>query len=154
MRWIVQIKKKIHLPHLQLNILKNTIITQLSPGLIFHSTLNQRQSRFLQIHLCPLCTLLKSNMNSIISATLRQFLHFFYLKMLVTQWCLTLCDPWTVAHQNTEYRIQEYCHGLPFPSPGNLTNPWIEQWQVGSLPSEPPEWWADSCSMIFPWLRL
>ena len=37
--------------------------------------------------------------------------------------------PWIVAHQAPlfmEFSTQEYWHGLPFPSPGNLPNPGIE----------------------------
>ena len=37
--------------------------------------------------------------------------------------------PWTVARQaplSVEYSRQEYCSGLPFPSPGNLPHPGIE----------------------------
>ena len=37
--------------------------------------------------------------------------------------------PWTVAHQvllSMGFFRQEYCSGLPFPSPGNLPNPGIE----------------------------
>ena len=60
---------------------------------------------------------------------------------LVTQLCLTLCDPmdysppvffvtpWTVAHQAllfTKFTRQEYWSGLPFPSPGDLPNPGTE----------------------------
>ena len=39
---------------------------------------------------------------------------------LVTQSCLTLATPWTVAHQaslSMEFSRQEYWSGLPFPSP-------------------------------------
>ena len=46
--------------------------------------------------------------------------------MLVTQLCPTLCDPWTVAHQDslsTEFFRQEYWSGLPFPSLEDLLNP-------------------------------
>ena len=42
-------------------------------------------------------------------------------KVLVTQSCPTLCDPWTIAHQaplSMEVSWQEYWSGLPFPSPG------------------------------------
>ena len=49
--------------------------------------------------------------------------------MKVTQLCLTLATPWTVAHQDPlsmEFSRQEYCSGLPFPSPGDLHNPGIE----------------------------
>ena len=38
----------------------------------------------------------------------------------VAQSCLTLCDPWTVAHQappSMGFSRQEYWSGLPFPSP-------------------------------------
>ena len=42
------------------------------------------------------------------------------------QSCLTLCNPWTVAHQaplSMEFSGQEYWSGLPFPSPGDLPDP-------------------------------
>ena len=48
---------------------------------------------------------------------------------LVTQSCLTLCNPRTVAHQaplSMGFLRQEYWCGLPFPSPGDLPNPGIE----------------------------
>ena len=41
----------------------------------------------------------------------------------------TLCDPWTVAHQASSsmgFSRQEYRSGLPFPSPGDLSDPGIE----------------------------
>ena len=69
----------------------------------------------------------------------------YYVKVLVTQSCLTLCDPWTVAHQaslSMGYSRKEHWSGLPFPSPGDHPNPGIEPrspaLQVDSLPSEPP----------------
>ena len=69
----------------------------------------------------------------------------YTLKVLVAQWCLTLCDPWTVAHQaplGMEWSRQGYWSGLPFPSPGDLPNPGIEPrspaLQADSLPSELP----------------
>ena len=37
--------------------------------------------------------------------------------------------PWTVAHQAPlcmEFSRQEYCSGLPFPTPGDLPTPSIE----------------------------
>ena len=37
--------------------------------------------------------------------------------------------PWTVAHQVPlfmKFSRQEYCSGLPFPSPGHLPHPGIE----------------------------
>ena len=53
--------------------------------------------------------------------------------------------PWTVACQaplSLEFSRQEYWHGLPFPSPGDLPNPGIEPGspplQEDYLPSEPP----------------
>ena len=51
------------------------------------------------------------------------------LKVLVIQSCPTFETPWTVSHQDLlsmEFFRQEYCQGLPFPSPGNLPNPTIE----------------------------
>ena len=42
-----------------------------------------------------------------------------------------------------EFSRQEYWSGLPFPSPGDLSDPGIEPrspaLQAGALPSEPPE---------------
>ena len=53
--------------------------------------------------------------------------------------------PWTVTHQaplSMEFFRQEYWSGLPFPSPGDLSNPGIEpgspSLQADALPSEPP----------------
>ena len=53
--------------------------------------------------------------------------------------------PWTVAQQgplSMGFSRQEYCSGLPFPSPGDLPNPGIEPrsptLQADTLPSEPP----------------
>ena len=46
--------------------------------------------------------------------------------------CSVLSDsvrPWTVAHDapsSTGFPRQEYCSGLPFPSPGGLPNPGIK----------------------------
>ena len=45
------------------------------------------------------------------------------------QLCLTLCDPWTVAHQallSMGFSRQEYWSGLPCPSPGDLPDPGTE----------------------------
>ena len=63
----------------------------------------------------------------------------------VTQLCLTLCNPWTVANQappSMVFSRQEYWSGLPFPSPGDLPNPGIEPrsptLQADALTSEPP----------------
>ena len=48
---------------------------------------------------------------------------------LVTKSCLTLVTPWTAACQaplSMGFSRQEYCSGLPFPSPGDLPDPGIE----------------------------
>ena len=54
--------------------------------------------------------------------------------------------PCTVAHQapmSMEFSRQEYWNGLPFSSPGDLSDPGIRlgssTLQADSLPSEPPE---------------
>ena len=49
--------------------------------------------------------------------------------MKVTQSCLTLATPWTVAHQDPlsmEFSRQEFGSGLPFPFPGDLHDPGVE----------------------------
>ena len=58
--------------------------------------------------------------------------------------CVRLCDPWTVAYQtppSMEFSRQEYWSGLPFPSPGDLSDPGIKPrsptLQAGALQSEP-----------------
>ena len=63
----------------------------------------------------------------------------------VAQSCLTLCNPWTVAHQappSMGFSRQEYKSGLPFPSPGDIPDPGIEPrspaLQADALTSEPP----------------
>ena len=56
--------------------------------------------------------------------------NFYKSVVLVTQLCLTLCDPMDcVARQaplSMESSRQEYWSGLPFPSPGDLPDPGIE----------------------------
>ena len=50
-------------------------------------------------------------------------------KMSVTQSCPTVCDPWTVAHQDPlsmQLFRQEYWSGLPFPSPEDIPDPEVE----------------------------
>ena len=50
-------------------------------------------------------------------------------KGLVAQSCLTLYDPWIVAHQaslSMEFIRQGYWSELPFPLPGDLLDPGIE----------------------------
>ena len=47
----------------------------------------------------------------------------------VAQSCLTLCYPWTVAHQappSKRFSRQEYWSGLPFPHPGDLLDPGVK----------------------------
>ena len=54
-------------------------------------------------------------------------------------------NPWTVACQaplSIQLSRQEYCSGLPFPSPGDLPDPGIKPRspasQADALPAEPP----------------
>ena len=63
----------------------------------------------------------------------------------VAQLCPTLCNPWTVAHQDPlsmGFPRQEYWSELPFLSPEDLPNPGIKPrsptLQADSLPAEPP----------------
>ena len=56
---------------------------------------------------------------------------FFCGGGLVAKLCLTVEIPWTIAGQallSTGFSRQEYWSGLPFPTPGDLTNPGIELW--------------------------
>ena len=62
---------------------------------------------------------------------------------LVTKSCPTLVTPWTIALQvplSLGFSRQEYWSGLPFPSPGDLSNPGIKpgspELQVDSLPTD------------------
>ena len=52
------------------------------------------------------------------------------VKVLVTQLCLTLCEPMDYiacqAFLSMGLSRQEYWSGLPFPSPGDLPNPGIK----------------------------
>ena len=59
---------------------------------------------------------------------------------------LLFATPWTVTYQaplSMGFSRQEYWSGLPFPSPGDLSNPGIEPrsptLRTVALPSEPPE---------------
>ena len=48
---------------------------------------------------------------------------------LVTQSCPTLVTPWTANRQaplSMGFHRQEYWRGLPFPSPGNISDPVIK----------------------------
>ena len=66
----------------------------------------------------------------------------FDVVVVVLLRCIPLfVTPWTVACQaplSMGFSRQEYCSGLPFPSPGDLPNPGIKPaslaWQVDSLP--------------------
>ena len=64
------------------------------------------------------------------------------MKVLVTQPCQTLCDPMdcSQAPLSTGFSRQEYWSGLPFPSPGDLSDPGIEPrsppLQADSLPTK------------------
>ena len=71
------------------------------------------------------------------------------VKVLGAQWCPILFNLMDCSLPGSSWRIpstafsrQEYCRGLPFPSPGDLPNPGIEPGfpalQADSLPSEPP----------------
>ena len=79
--------------------------------------------------------------------------------------------PWTVAYQappSMEFSRQEYWSGLPFSSPGDLSDPRFEpgspSLQADSLPSEPPGntqplregcgKCSDSCKELTHWKRL
>ena len=74
--------------------------------------------------------------------------YLIYVKITVV--CTVSCaplfvTPWTVAHQAPlfiEFSRQEYWSGLPFLSPGNLSDPRIEPrspaLQANYLPSQPP----------------
>ena len=56
----------------------------------------------------------------------------------VAQLCLTLCNPMDcslLGPLSMGFSRQEYWHGLPLPSPGDLPNPGIKPpWQADSLP--------------------
>ena len=67
------------------------------------------------------------------------------VKVLGAQSCPTLGTPWTVACQAPlfiGFFREEYCSGLPFPSPEDLPDPGIEPRSLtlltDSLPPEPP----------------
>ena len=54
------------------------------------------------------------------------------LQWWLSRWVVSdSCNPWTVACQaslSMGFSRQEYCNGLPFPSPGDLPNPGIKPW--------------------------
>ena len=65
---------------------------------------------------------------------------------VVTQLCLTLCDPMNCSPPGSsvhgDFSRQEYWSGLPCPLPGDLPDPGLEPrsptLQADSLPPEPP----------------
>ena len=68
-----------------------------------------------------------------------------FVCVLVTQSCLTLCDPMDLACQgplSMEFSSREYWSGLPFPSPGDLPDSGIKSrspaLQTDALPFELP----------------
>ena len=70
----------------------------------------------------------------------------------------SVCNPWTVACQaplSTGFSTQEYWGGLPFPPPGDLSNPGIKPASPALagryFPAEPPGKWLSkfSCLAIF-----
>ena len=76
-----------------------------------------------------------------------QLSYFIFEKVKVKSLsCVRLfVTPWTVVYQapqSMEFSRQEYWRGLPFPSPGDLSNPGIEPGsstlQADTLPSELP----------------
>ena len=82
---------------------------------------------------------------------LREFDYMTYLKVSSLSRVQLFVTPWTVAHQapqSVKFSRQEYWSELPFPSPGDLSNPGIKPrssaWQADSSPSEPPE---KTCSL-------
>ena len=79
--------------------------------------------------------------------------------VLVTQSCLTLCDPRTVVCQaplSMGFSRQEYWSSLPYPSTGDLPDPGTEPrssaLQGDSLPSEPPR--KSPLSLYFTYLAF
>ena len=74
----------------------------------------------------------------IASLELRDPLYMNMLAQSLNRFCL-FATPWSVALQaHLSMGWQEYCSGLPFPSPGDLltqwSNPCLLHWQADSLP--------------------
>ena len=63
--------------------------------------------------------------------------HFSHVQLCETQWTVACQAPLSI-----EFPRQEYWSGLPFPSPGDLSDPGIEPrspaLQADCLPLEPP----------------
>ena len=73
------------------------------------------------------------------------FLLLIDIKVKSLRSVLLFATPWTVAYQSPPsmgFSRHECWSGLPFPSPGDLTNPGIEPGsptlQADTLPTEPP----------------
>ena len=73
----------------------------------------------------------------------------YVLLLLVAKSCPTLAIPWTAGHQaprSMGFSRQDYWSGLPFSSPGDLSDPGIKPrsppLQADSLSSEPSEFTA------------
>ena len=71
--------------------------------------------------------------------------YFFHMYAQLLSRVQLFATPWTVTYQaplSMGFSRYEYWNGLPFPSPGDLPNPWIESvspsLQADALPSEPP----------------
>ena len=85
-------------------------------------------------------------MLSQVRAVVLKLLSVSVCDVLVTQSCLTFCDPMECsplqAPLSMEFSSQEYRSGLSFPSPGESSQPKDQTWspalQADSLPSEPP----------------
>ena len=108
----------------------------------FHLTRKRNERWLLNIH--SKITKLKTTL-----ATLVQNVHNNYYLLLTLMCQTSVCQllshvqlfatPQTVAHQaplSMEFSRQEYQSGLPFPSPGNLSDPGLRLWF--------PELWSDS----------
>ena len=66
-------------------------------------------------------------LTSVISEMIKEIGHYMCVYML-SRFQLFV-TPWTVAYQtplSMEFSRQEYWSGLPFPTPEDLPNPWIE----------------------------
>ena len=69
------------------------------------------------------------------------FLHSKWLHSCLTHWDPVDCS--LPGSSVSGFSRQEYWNGLPFPSPGDLSNPGIEpvpllHWKAGSFPLAPP----------------
>ena len=76
------------------------------------------------------------------------FIVLFEVKLLSRVWLFEI--PWIVAYQDppsTEFSRQEYWSGLPFPSPGDLSNPRIEP-RSSTLQANPFTVWATGEAIV------